>query len=79
MDSRQLDNFFTSRGAYLNCPACGYDGDWARIEGDADLKLNTLNGNGMIGVTAVLCQHCGYIRLHSLDAIKGILADTNET
>lgn len=78
MDARELSNFFTSRGADRECPICGYDGEWARIEADGDLKLNTINGLGMVPVAAVLCRNCGFVRLHAVDAVRHRLMDGGE-
>ena len=73
MDSRELNNFLTARGADSDCPACGHDGQWAGIEGDQDLKLSTADGAGQISVAGMICQNCGFVRLHSVDVIRHAL------
>ena len=78
MDARELENFFTSRGADRDCPICGHDGKWARIEADTDLQLPTATGMGAIDVAAVLCENCGFIRLHALDVMRHALVNPDE-
>lgn len=75
MDARELSNFFTARGVDRDCPACGFDGQWARIEGDSDLEIPTMHVGTSIPVAAVLCQNCGFVRMHSLDVIRHLLVE----
>lgn len=76
MDRRELQNFFASRGADSDCPACGYDGAWLPLEEDSDLYLPSKIGP--VPVTAVICHNCGFVRLHSLAAIRGDFGDPDE-
>lgn len=69
MDRRELNNFLKSRGADTDCPVCGYDGDWVRIQDDHDINLPVAHLPASVGVTALVCENCGFIRLHSTEAI----------
>jgi len=76
MDAREFSNFIISRGADRECPACGHNGQWARVGAtDSDLKLSTPDGTGMILAAGLVCQNCGLIRLHSVDVIRHALVD----
>lgn len=81
MDRRELGNFFTSRGADRDCPACGYDGQWIRVEADRDILLVAQGSGGSEGipVTAVLCRNCGFVRLHAIDVVLDKIVDPNES
>jgi hypothetical protein len=69
MDSHELNNFLHSRGAHTDCPVCGYDGDWVRVQNDHDLDLAVANLPASVRVAALVCENCGFLRLHSTDAI----------
>lgn len=78
MDSRELSNFLRSRGADTECPVCGFDGDWVRIQNHHDLDLALAHLPASVRVTALYCVNCGFIRLHSTEAILSKIIDPDE-
>lgn len=77
MDAREFSNFIESRGADRECPACGHDGEWARVQADSDLKLSTPDGDAILAAV-LICQNCGFIRLHSVDVMRHALVEGDE-
>lgn len=74
MDDRELANFLVSRGVESECPICHHD-EWALIGADgARMMLTCETPDGRLGrgveVVPFACQNCGFVRLHSVDAMR---------
>ncbi len=78
MDPFELMNFFASRGAKAECPVCGHDGDWLPNEGDEDVQLVGTRSGKIVPAAVMICDNCGFIRLHSTAYIENRVTRDHE-
>lgn len=59
------------KGANPDCPACGLNDAWSYVlPGFATLALDT-GFRPSVEVSALICDRCGYIRLHHYATLMG--------
>lgn len=76
-----------AKKATLSCSACGQGAGWTALEardlkGVAGLGIFSTSGDfsipmPYIPVIVLICNNCGYIRLHSKPAVENFLAGSN--
>ncbi|MDD0980699.1 hypothetical protein [Pseudomonas shahriarae] len=80
LDTDRLKQIFKERITKPECPFCGCD-DWALplITGSTGVRIPWAFGQSFImsGPAAVMlyCKNCGFMRLHALQALDGVLID----
>ena len=51
------------------CPICGKNRGWIRPQGNERIVL-PLSEGGSVAVIPILCDYCGYLRLHAAKATR---------
>lgn len=81
LNTDRLAEIFKDRVTKPQCPFCEHD-DWAlpQLSGSSGVMLPWAYGENfaLTGPSAVMlyCKNCGFMRLHALDALDGVLEDT---
>lgn len=80
LDTDRLKQVFKERITRPECPFCGHD-DWAlpHLSGTTGVMLPWAIGTSfaLSGPSAVMvfCKNCGFIRLHALKALDGVVVE----
>lgn len=76
MDERDLDNFFAARGVKPECPICT-ESQWGFVGDDdgTEMRFVGKSQDGSlaqgIGVSLLICRHCGFVSAHAHSVISG--------
>ena len=82
LDTDRLAQIFKERITKPECPLCEHD-DWVlpHMTDSTGVRIPWAFGEyfALNGPSAVLlyCKHWGFIRLHALDALDGVLIETD--
>lgn len=83
LDTDRLAQIFKERITKPECPLCEQD-DWAlpHMTGSTGVRIPWAFGPNFAlnGPSAVLlyCKYCGFMRLHALDALDGVLIESSD-
>lgn len=81
LNTSRLAQIFKERIKNPQCPFCEHD-DWAlpHVTGSTGVRIPWAFGQNfaLSGPSAVMlyCKNCGFMRLHALDALDGVLVDS---